>query len=101
MIAYGTLRPKAAWKLYARAKSIDFETANMISEQIDRYENDFKHFDEHEKEAVSAVDYIDEEYKQTFLESSKYLGIVSDAKIHPCAYLLYQGNIKEEIGILR
>ena len=84
MIAYGTLHPKAAWKLYARAKQVDFETANMISGQIDDYEMAFKHADEDEKEGINAIDYIDEEYKTMFSESSKYLGIVSDAKVHPC-----------------
>ena len=101
LIAFGTLRPKAAWKLYARAKDIDFETANRISEQIDKYEMKLKHEDEDEKEELNVLDFIEPEFHELFLESGKYLGIVSDAKIHPCAFLLYNGNIKEEIGLLR
>jgi len=38
MLAYGTLRIKAAWKLYARAKDIDFEIANSVSDEIGKFE---------------------------------------------------------------
>lgn len=101
MLAYGTLHPKAAWKLYARAKNVDFETANMVSGQIDKYEMDLKHGDDEDKESLNVLDYIDEDYRQMYSESEKYLGIVSDSKIHPCAHLLYNGNIKEEIGLIK
>ena len=102
MLAYGTLQPKAAWKLYARAKNIDFDTANMVSSQIDQFEMDYKHTeDEDEKQLIDVMNYIEEDYKETYYESTKYLGIVSDWKIHPCAYLLYAGDIKEEIGLIK
>jgi DNA polymerase III alpha subunit len=101
MIAYGTLKPKAAWKLYARAKNVDFEIANNISGQIEQYEQDLKHADEEDKESIDVLSYIDKEYHETYLGSKKYLGIVSDWKIHPCAYLLFQEDIKEEIGLVK
>jgi DNA polymerase III alpha subunit len=101
MLAYGTLKPKAAWKLYARAKNIDFETANLISSQIDEYDMELKHVDESEKEDVDILEFIDKNYRNLYSESTEYLGIVSDWKIHPCGYLLYSGNIKEEIGLVR
>jgi DNA polymerase III alpha subunit len=101
MIAFGTLRPKAAWKLYARAKNVDFDTANKVSEQITEYEMVLKHVDEDSKDNVNVLDFITEEYRKLFTESEKYLGIISDAKVHPCAYLLYNGNIKEEIGLIK
>jgi len=101
MIAYGTMRPKAAWKLYARAKNIDFITANSISEQIENYEMELKHTPEDEKDSVNVLDFINPDYQEIFLQSKRYLGIVSDAKIHPCGYVLYNGNIKEEIGIIK
>ena len=34
MIAFGTLKKKSAFKLYAKAKGMDFELANEISDQI-------------------------------------------------------------------
>lgn len=99
MLAFGTMRPKAAWKLYARAKNVDFLTANNISEQIEKFEMDLKHADEDEQPDI--LDYIDKEYQQIYLDSKKYLGIISDWKIHPCAYLLYDGDIKSEIGLIK
>jgi DNA polymerase III alpha subunit len=99
MIAFGTMKPKAAFKMYARAKEINFEIANQISEQISKYENDLKHADE--DEIIDVLDYIEPQYHATFLGSKKYLGIVSDVKIAPCGYLVYSGNIRKEIGLIR
>ena len=59
MMAFGTLQPKAAWKLYARAKNVDFATANLISSQIQQYEMDLIHADEDEKDDINVLDYID------------------------------------------
>jgi DNA polymerase III alpha subunit len=101
MIAFGTMKPKAAFKMYARAKNIDFETANAISDQIGKYEEDLKHADEEEKEFINVLDYIDKPYHELFLGSKKYLGIVSDVKIAPCGYIVYSGNIRKEIGLIR
>jgi DNA polymerase III alpha subunit len=101
MLAYGTLHPKAAWKMYARAKNVDFDTANIVSEQIEKYEFTLKHAEEDEKENVDVLSFIENDYQSLYLESKKYLGIVSDFKIHPCAFILYNGNIKEEIGLVK
>jgi DNA polymerase III alpha subunit len=101
MIAYGTMKAKSAWKMYARAKEIDFELANIVSEQIEKYETALKHADEDEKDEIDLFDYVDIQYHELLKDSKKYLGIVSDIKPHPCAYLLYQGNIRKEIGLIR
>lgn len=101
MIAYGTLKPKAAFKMYARAKNIDFETANNVTSQIEQYENAIKHLGEDEKDSLSITDFIDKKYETLFLESEKYLGIIENIKIHPCSYLLYENNIREEIGLIK
>jgi DNA polymerase III alpha subunit len=85
MIAYGTARPKASWKIYARAKGIDFDRANDISKDIDRYEMAIKHAeDEEEREQIDILDYISPEYRGMFTESAKYQGIINDIKPHPC-----------------
>lgn len=100
MIAYGTLKPKAAWKMYARSQNIDFELANDVSEQIERYENALKHASEEEKEDIDVLDYIEPQCREIFLKSKNYLGVISHVTPHPCATLLYQGNIREEIGLI-
>lgn len=101
MIAYGTMKAKSAWKMYARAKEIDFNLANTVSEQIEKYENALKHAEEDEKENIILYDYVDKQYHKLLKDSENYLDIISDYKIHPCAYLIYQGNIRKEIGLIK
>lgn len=101
MIAYGTLKPKAAWKMYAKSQGVDFDLANEVSDQIERYENALKHAGEDEKDDINVLDYIDPQYRELFQKSGKYQGIVSHMTPHPCATLLYQGNIRREIGLIR
>ena len=100
MIAYGTLKPKAAWKMYAKSQNVEFDLANSVSAQIEKYENALKHASEDEQNQINVLDYIDDEYKAIFQQSSKYQGVVSHMTPHPCATLLYQGNIREEIGLI-
>lgn len=100
MIAYGTLKAKSAWKMYAKAKNVDFDLANQVSAQIEKYENALKHNDEDDEEP-NIYDYVDDEYHDILKDSESYLGIVSDLKVHPCAHLIYQGNIRKEIGLIK
>ena len=101
MLAYGTMLTSAAWKLYAKAQDIPFELANTVSEQIKRYETAVKHADEDEKDDIDVYDYISSELKEVFEGSKGYRGIVSSWSVAPCAYLLYSGNIRKEIGLVR
>lgn len=101
MLAYGTMKPKAAWKMYAKSQNVEFTLANEVSEQIERYENAVKHAGEDEKEDINVLDYIDKQYHEVYLQSEKYRGVISDSKIHPCSFLLYQGSIRKEIGLIK
>jgi DNA polymerase III, alpha subunit len=101
MIAYGTFKDKAAFKLYAKAQNIPFEIANEITKQIEDYERDLKHADDDEKDLINIYDYIEKKYHEIFKGSRKYTGIISDKKPHPCGWLIYDGNIKEEIGLIK
>lgn len=102
MIAYGTARPKASWKIYARAKGIDFDKANDISKDIDRYEMALKHAEtEDEREEIDVLDYINPKFIELYKESQIYKGTISDAKIAPCGYLIYDEPISEEIGLIK
>ena len=85
MIAYGTMKPKAAWKMYCRAVDVDFEIANTISSKIDEYETDLKYWDEESgEEKPNVYDYIPEELREAFDGSKEFLGIVDSASRHPC-----------------
>ena len=101
MIAFGTLKKKSAFKLYAKAKGMDFSLANTISEQISKYDEAIKYADDDERDTIDIYDYIDEKYKEYIDQSQEYWGIISDKKKAPSAYLLYQGSIRREIGLIK
>lgn len=101
MIAFGTLKKKAAFKLYARAKGMEFELANNISNQIGRYDEALKHAEDDERDHIRIYDFVSKEYWDYIDQSSEYWGIVSDKKKAPSAYLLYQGDIRKEIGLIK
>lgn len=97
LLALGTLKLKAAWKMYSRAYNIEPEPANEVSKQIDRYETAKKHAEESEN--VDIHFYIDPKYQDLIDGCQKYLGIYDTAKGHPCGCLCYEGDIESEIGI--
>lgn len=101
MIAFGTCKKKSAFKLYARSQNMDFDLANTISGQIEKYDEALKYADDDEKEDINIYDYVDEEYHSYIDASKKYQGIIMDKKKAPCAYLLYDGSIREEIGLIK
>lgn len=101
MIAFGTCKKKSAFKLYARSQNMDFDLANTISGQIEKYDEALKYADDDEKDDIEIYDYVDEEYHSYIDASKKYQGIIMDKKKAPCAYLLYDGSIREEIGLIK
>lgn len=101
MIAFGTAKKKSAFKLYARAQNMDFELANTISAQIEKYDDALKYADDDERDEINIYDYVDETYHSYIDASQKYWGIIMDKKKAPCSYLLYNGSIRREIGLIK
>ena len=101
MVAYGTMKTSAAWKLYAKSQGVPFEIANAVSEQIKRYELAVKHADEDEKDEIDVNKFISHEYKDIFDKSAEYLGLIASWSIAPCSSLIYQGNIRTEVGLVK
>ena len=101
MVAYGTMKPKAAWKMYAKSQDVPFDISNEVSNQIERYDSALKHAQEDEKENIDILDYIDSKYHEIYKQSETYRGVVVSASIHPCSFLIYQGDIRREIGLFR
>ena len=97
LLALGTLKFKAAWKMYARAYNVEPDTANEVSKQIDRYETAKKHAED--GEMVDIHKYIEPKYQELVDGCKKYLGIYDTAKGHPCGCLCYEGDIESDIGI--
>lgn len=96
LLAMGTLKFKAAWKMYARAFNVEPDTANEVSKQIDRYETAVKHADGAE---IDIKKYIDPKYQEMVDGCRVYMGIYDGAKGHPCGCLCFDGDVEEEIGI--
>lgn len=97
LLALGTLKFKAAWKMYARAYNVESDTANEVSKQIDRYETAKKHAED--GETVDIHKYIEPKYQELVDGCKKYLGIYDTAKGHSCGCLCYEGDIESDIGI--
>lgn len=102
MISYKPLQKSSAFKLYAKSQNVDFETANIITDQIKKYEKDLKNAEtKEEKDALDLRDYVDKHYHRHLKESEKYQGIINAKSQAPCGYLIYGGDIKREIGLIR
>lgn len=101
MVAYGTLKRLAAWKMYCRAANVPFDVANELSDQLKAYELDVKHADEDENDEINVEDYVPEKYREYLKASEKYLGMIDSISPHPCAYLICNNDIRREVGIFR
>lgn len=89
LIAFGTLKFKSAWKMYARAYDIKPSDADIVSKQIDKYEDKLKHAERDETtgellEEVNIHDFVEEKYWNLLEGCKKYLGIKDSRKGHPC-----------------
>lgn len=102
MISYKPLKSSSAFKLYAKSQNVDFEVANAITEQIKKYEKDYGNAESPEEKAeLNIYDYVDSKFHKHLDESKKYRGIINTKSQAPCGYLIYSGNIKREIGLIR
>ena len=100
LMAVEKLKVKAAWQLYAGSNNVAPATANQISKYIDEYELKIKHADEDEKDDIHVEDFIPSEYVDLFNKSNEYRGTVINLKQHACGYLLLDGDIRKEIGLI-
>jgi len=109
MIAFGTAKTLSAFKLLARARDLDFETANTVAKQIQNYEMDVKHARENNADDpeydvdddVKIEYYVEDKYLELIEESKKYKGIITAISPHPCAHLLSDKDLRRETGIIR
>ena len=100
LIAISVLKEKSAWQLYASNSGIAPSVANKISKYIDDYNMAVKHASDDEKDSISIKDYIPAEYYETYMESRNYQSILSGLRVHACACLLLNGDIRREIGLV-
>lgn len=104
LLAFGTLKLKAAWKMYARACDINPTKANEISQQITAYETRLKYAKRDEEgellDEINIEDFIESKYLPLIDKCKKYLGIIESGKGHPCGNLVGSFDIEEEVGVI-
>lgn len=105
LIAFGTLKFKSAWKMYARAYDVEPSDADIVSKQIDKYEDKLKHAERDETtgellEEVNIHDFVEEKYWNLLEGCKKYLGVKDSRKGHPCGCLATNLNVEEEVGVI-
>ena len=101
MISYKPLKTSSAFKLYAKSQNLDFQIANTITSQISEYEKALKHADDDLKDIIDIYDFVDIRYQKYLNESKKYRGIINSKSQAPCGYLIYDGDIRREVGLIR
>ena len=82
MIAYGTMKDGEAFRNVCRSHGLSYDEYNEVAKNIENYEND-------------------EKWKPYIDEAKKYIGAIVSASVHPCAHLLMNADIREELGIVR
>lgn len=100
LMALSVLKEKAAWQLYAGASDVSPEDANRISKYLDEYNKKLKHTDEEDKWTVKVEDFIPNEYLDLYNQSLEYQGITINLIAHPCGHLIFDGDIRREIGLI-
>lgn len=99
-MAVEKLKEKAAWQLYAGANDVKPNDANEISKYIDEYNKKIKYADDDEKKFINVEDFIPPEYIDLYRQSLEYQGIVINLKCHACGYMIFNGDIRREIGLI-
>lgn len=111
LLAVGKLGEKSGFKAYADVAGIEPSVANDITTMIDEYNEDLKNLED--GGTLDIEDYIkDPKYLKIFNESKSYQGIIEQARVHACGYLLFNGDnihrdwvgygdIRYEFGLIR
>lgn len=100
LMARATLKEKSAWAMYARVNGVSAEQSQVISKALDRFEADKKYASEEEADSIVVENYVPEEYIDLYKESKSYQGITIGSRIHACGHLIFDGDIRREIGLI-
>ena len=82
MLAYGTMGESEALRNVCRSAGEPYDEVNEVSKDIDAYRDDKK-------------------WGYYIEESQKYVGTIVSASVHPCAHLLMDCDIEEEVGVVK
>lgn len=82
MIAYGTMKDGEAFRNVCRSHGLSFDEYNDVAKNIESYVNDKK-------------------WQPYIEESKRFVGAIVSASVHPCAHILMDMDIREELGVIR
>lgn len=101
LMAVGKMSEKSAWQLYASVSGVAPIIANQISKYLDSYNETIKHLEtEEEKKDIKVEDYIPKEYISIYNKSKEYQSIIVNLKVHACGFLLFDGDLRREFGLI-
>lgn len=100
LMAIEKLKVKSAWQLYSKANGVTPDEASAISKSIEEYETKLKHTNDEDKDQIHIEDFIPKQYLDIYKESIAYQKITINLKVHACGYLMFDGDIREEIGLI-
>ena len=82
MIAYGTMKESEAFRNTCRNIGLEHKEYNDVAKNIDLYKED-------------------ERWKDIICHSKRFVGSIVSASPHPCASVIMDKDIEEEIGVVR
>ena len=82
MISWKPLQESSGFRLYCKALEIDYDTVNEIAKDLDKYREDPK-------------------WKDIIKESKKFVGVVEGVSESPCSMVLYNRDVRSEIGMIK
>lgn len=82
MISYKPLQESNAFRLWCKAKELNFDEYNEVGKNLDKYRND-------------------EYWGEIIKDSSRFVGVVESISPSPCSMLVYDKDVSEEVGLTR
>ena len=82
MISYKPLQESNAFRLWCKAKELNFEEYNEVGKNLDQYRND-------------------EYWGEIIKDSNRFVGVVESISPSPCSMLVYDKDVSEEVGLVR
>lgn len=82
MIAYGTIKEDGAFKASCKALGVPYNAVEEVAKEKEKYKDK-------------------EPWRSAIALSEKLVNTIVSKSIHPCSYLLFDGDIESEIGVIR
>lgn len=82
MISWKPLQESSGFRLYCKAIDMKIEEYNEVAKDLDKYRDDPK-------------------WKDIIEESKKFVGVVEGISESPCSILLYNKDVRSEIGMIK